>query len=73
MSRVSEMKWSWEFNEFMDELFEKYNPNRKDQDISSQGCIYELIDEFQENLNEYSGDRKDRMYRKLLRHIQTML
>ena len=73
MSRGSEMEWSWEFSEFMDELFEKYDPNREDQDISNQGCIYELIDEFQTNLDEYGGDRKERMYDKLLRQIQEML
>jgi len=73
MSRGSEIETSWEFSEFMDELFEKYDPNREDQDISSQGCIYELIDEFQKNLDEYGGERKDRLYRKLLRQIQLML
>jgi hypothetical protein len=73
MSRGSEIETSWEFSEFMDELFEKYDPNREDQDISYQGCIFYLIDEFQKNLDEYGGDRKDRMYRKLLRHIQTIV
>ena len=68
------MKKSWEFYQFIDELLENYKGN----DYVKEGTsinhrINGFIHEFGIEMNEYGGDRTDRIYNYFINSITELV